>query len=191
MGGAAESHRNDHLGFASAAPRAFNFLTEIGFKQTNLTPTLVRYEHGDLVAQVYHGRRSHELGFQIGRGDELFSISEILRAEHAKDADRYHNYVALTRASVDSGVEQLASLVSTHAGRALGGDDRYFDLLRRQRAQWARGLATDVSVRQVRPQAAAAFREGRYREAAELYERILPHLSPAERAKLEVARKRK
>jgi len=43
---------------------------------------------------------------------------------------------------------------------------------------------------QLRPKADDAFRRGDYREAAELYERIQPRLTPAEKKKLSIARQR-
>jgi hypothetical protein len=42
----------------------------------------------------------------------------------------------------------------------------------------------------LRPRADEAFRRGNYQEAAELYERIRPRLTPAELKKLAVARER-
>ena len=42
----------------------------------------------------------------------------------------------------------------------------------------------------MRPKAEEAFRNGDYRRAAELYEEIVPRLTPAEAKKLALARKR-
>jgi hypothetical protein len=48
----------------------------------------------------------------------------------------------------------------------------------------------DVLASHVRPKTEAAFRERRYREAADLYEKIRARLTPTEVKKLEFARKR-
>jgi hypothetical protein len=77
-----------------------------------------------------------------------------------------------------------------YGDRVLEGDPEFFAGLRRQRESWAKDYALDVRAAQIRPRAEAAFREGRYREAADLYEQIAPRLSPVESAKLAAARKR-
>jgi hypothetical protein len=56
-------------------------------------------------------------------------------------------------------------------------------MLEDHRKSWSEGYALDVLEKQLRPKAQAAFQQGNYREAAELYERIRPRLSAAEEKK--------
>ena len=96
----------------------------------------------------------------------------------------------LAREGLRSGVEKLAELMRRHGERALQGDSGFFADIVVQGRSWAEGYSLDVLASQIRPKAEAAFREGRYREAAELYGRIAARLSVVEKAKLGVARKR-
>jgi hypothetical protein len=91
---------------------------------------------------------------------------------------------------VNTFLQQLADLVRRYGERALHGDPAFFALLRQQRKEWTKKYAFEVLCRQVRPKAEAAFREGRYREAAELYREIRAGLTPAEIKKLAIAEKR-
>ncbi len=178
------------LGFADFVRQGFEYLKDYGFTETEALPTIVRYRRGDLELNVYHGRRSYEIGLQIGHREEQFSIEEIVRATDPDAWEKFRYPAATTQKSLKSGVERLADLMRCNGKRALLGDPDFFADLRRQRQSWAEAYALDVLARQIRPKAEAAFRGGRYQEAAELYEKIAARLSPAEKAKLAVARKR-
>jgi hypothetical protein len=117
-------------------------------------------------------------------------MSALVRAADTAKADRYRNPVATTPAELARGLKQLADLVKQYGDRALRDDPAFFSDLRRQRKSWSESYALDVLAEQIRPKAGAAFRDGRYREAVELYERIATRLSPAEQRKLAAARKR-
>jgi hypothetical protein len=178
------------LNFASVVARRFGFLVDHGFVEMEALPTIVRYRKGDLDLNVYHGRQSFEVGFEIGHADERYSMSEIIRVTDPGVADQYRNAAATTGAELSAAVDRLADLVSQYAGRAFRNDPVFFTDLRQQRKSWSETYALDVLAQQIRPKAEAAFREGRYREAAELYGRIRARLTPTEIKKLEVARQR-
>lgn len=175
--------------FAAIVRQHFAFLADYGFYETESMPTIVQYRRGDLDLNVYRGGQSYEIGMQVGHADERFSMSELIRATDPEAAERYRNSAATTPVALVSGVERLAELLGRYGDRALRDDPGFFDDLRRQRQSWAENYALDVLAEHTRPKAEAAFREGRYREAAELYERIAARLSPAEKAKLAAARK--
>jgi hypothetical protein len=182
--------KRDHLNFMLAVRNHFAFLEESGFRVVEALPTIMRYGCGDLVAIVYHGRSSFELGLEAGREGEMYSMSELIRALDAVSGHSYRNFVATTEEQVQSGIQRLAELVKRHAEPLLRGDEGFFASLSLGRGTWAESYALDVLARQLRPQATEAFRQGRYDEAAELFERILPRLSPAERLKYDLARER-
>lgn len=181
-------HRD--LQFPQAVTRICAFLREFGFEDIEPSPTIVRYRCSDLVVNLYHGRHSYELGFEVGHENELFAMSELIRASDPDAAERYRNPVATTQAELVSGLQLLAELIRRYGDRALRNDPSFFELLRRQRKSWSEQYALDVLAEQVRPKAEAAFREGRYREAAELYGQIRARLGAAELKKLDVAMKR-
>lgn len=178
------------LGFAETVRRYFAFLAGFGFTEVESSPTIVRYRSGDLDLNVYYGRQSYEINMQVNHRDEQVSIEQIIRATDPVGWEKYRVYAATTPAGVKFGVERLAELVLRYGERALRDDPEFFADLTKKREAWADAFALDVLASQVRPKAEAAFREGRYREAAELYERIAARLSVAERAKLAAARKR-
>lgn len=183
-------HDRTRLNFADAAIERFRFLGGLGFALVESSLTLVRYAKGELEAHVYHGRRSYEIGFEVARGGDRYTISELIRATDSEAAARYRNYVATTAEEIAQGLTQLEGLVKRFGVLALRGEPEFFATLASQRKRWAEGFELDVLAGQLRPKADAAFRSGGYREAAELYERILPRLSAAELKRLAIAKKR-
>ena len=168
----------------------FAFVGDFGFREVDALPTIVRYLKDDLQLNVFHGRMSYEISMEIGRNDDLYPLWSLIHAIDPEAEASYRPWAATTSAAVTSGVERLATLVRRYGARALRGDPAFFEELRKVCDSWAHDYALDVLVSQVRPKAAAAFRDGRYREAMELYEEITERLTAAERAKLAFCRKR-
>jgi hypothetical protein len=186
----AEQPDRVRLNFAETATQAFAFLTDVGFSQVEAAPTIVRYRRRDVGADICHGRRSYELGVEIGRGETRYSISELIRATDAEAAKRYRVYAATTQEGVIEGLGQLADLARQYGTRALQGDASFYAVLDKQRSSWAHGYALDVLAGQLRPKAEEAFRGDHYLEAVKLLERIQPVLTPVELKKLTIAKNR-
>lgn len=178
------------LNFANAVRQRFAFLDDLGFSEVESLPTLVRYRNGDLEVTLYHGRSSFELGFEICRNGTRYSISELIGVADSEAAERYRSYAATTPDGIAAGLTQLEELVRRYGDRALRDDTAFFTMLEDHRKAWAEEYAIDVLARQLRPKAQAAFQQGNYREAAELYERIRPRLSTAEEKRLALAKER-
>jgi hypothetical protein len=178
------------MNFANAVSERFAFLDDLGFSKSESLPTLVRFRKGDLEINVYHGRQSFEIGFEIARQGAQYSISEIIRVTDPETAERYRNFSTTTPHGVAEGLTHLEELVKRYAGLALRGDPVFFAKLESQRKAWMEGYALDVLAGQLRPKAETAFRRGDYREAVALYEKIRPRLSATELKKLELARER-
>ncbi len=178
------------LNFADAVRKRFAFLSDHGFTETESLPTIVRYRKGNLEVDVYHGRQSFEVGFGIARQGTRYSLSELIRATDPAAAEQYRNETAKTPNGIAEALVHLQESVKRYGERALQGDAEYFSALETQRKSWAEGYALDVLEGQVRPKAEAAFRDGDYRQAAELYEKIRARLSAVELKKLALARER-
>lgn len=178
------------LDFADAVRKRFAFLRDRGFTETEASPTIVRYRKDDLEIDVSHGRQSFEVGFGIALQGTRYSLSELIRAADPVAAEQYRNEAATTPSRVAEALARLQELVERYGDRALQGDGMYFSGLERQRESWAQAYALDVLEGQVRPKAEAAFRDGDYRHAAELYEKIRARLSEVELRKLALARER-
>jgi hypothetical protein len=168
----------------------FAFLVPLGFSEVEASPEIVRYKNGTLDVMVHHSLLSFEVGLHIDRSGETFSISEVIRVADPVAAASYRCPTANTLEQLECGVHELSWLVRRFGERALLNDPEFFACLRGLRIVWSDAYALDVLVEHVRPRAETAFREGRYREAVELYEKIASRLTPAERAKLAAARKR-
>jgi len=178
------------LNFANLVETKFAFLAELGFSEVESQPTIVRFRKGDLALKVYHGRQSFEIGVELGHAGERYSMSELIRAADTGVAEQYRNPTAATSVDVAAGLDRLADLLQRFGARALRDDPAYFANLQQQRKAWSESYALDVLVEQVRPKAEAAFHEGRYAEAAQLYEKIAARLTVTEQKKLALARKR-
>jgi len=178
------------LNFADAVRKRFAFLGDHGFTEVESLPTIVRYRKDDLEIDVYHGRQSFDVGFGIARGSTRYSLSELIRAADPAAAESYRNEAATTANGIAEALAHLQELVRRYGARALPGDAEYFSALESQRESWAKEYALDVLEGQVRPKAEAAFRDGDYRQAAELYEKIRARLSATELKKLALARER-
>ena len=178
------------LGFKEAVRQHFKFLGRYGFNEILALTTIVQYRNRNLDVCVYHGRLSYEIGVEIYQADERFTIGELIRLSDEEAYEKYRSpMVSSSSVALDSAIERLATLLSKYGEKALQNDYATFDALRKQGVVLVEQLALDVLESQIRPLAAQAFRERRYKDAAKLYKKISARLSNAERAKLAFARK--
>jgi hypothetical protein len=180
------------LDFARQVRGAFGFLADAGFAEVEASPTLLRYQKGDVEIDIYHGRQSFEIGAGVsfsGTGTR-YAMSEIIRAVDPELAKGYRNAVATSPEGIAVGLAELAALMQRYGRGALSGEQEFVSALEQQRKQWAEGYALEVLTAQLRPRAEDAFRRGDYEQAAELYGRIRDCLSPAEAKKFSIAQQR-
>jgi hypothetical protein len=190
MGSSDNNPDQTRLDFVNTVAKAFAFLADLGFLQSEALPTIVRYKKGEVEVRVYYGRRSYELGFEIVRHGEKYSMSELMRLADPEAAARYRNFAATTQAGLTDGLVKLAELATKYAGLAMQGAPEFFTALEDRRRSWSKTFSLDVLEQQLRPKANEAFRRGSYQEAAELYERFMPRLTRAEAKKLAIAKDR-
>lgn len=178
------------LNFADAVARRFRFLEGMGFIEGESEPTEVYYQNKDLLVRISHGKSSFELRLELVRGEETFSLQELVRVTSPEAAEEYRAFAATTAPEMMVGVDKLARLTEIYLPRALDTLPGLFDRLRANRQVWADSLALDVLERQVRPKAEEAFRLGHFGYAAELYGRIYPRLTSTEKKKLKMAQRK-
>ena len=178
------------LNFANLAQETFAFLCDFGFVEVESLPTMVLYRKGGIEVDVYHGRRSYEIGFGITHDGVRYSLPEFIRVTDPEFEEQYRYPTATTQEALTQGLMKTAELVKHYGMQALQGVPAFFAILESQRKSWTEKYAFDVMARQVRPKANEAFRLGKYREAAEFYKRIESCLSPAEIKKLALAEER-
>jgi hypothetical protein len=184
------------LGFEKAVRKEFAFLkTEHQMQIVESQPTLVRYESDKFFVNVYHGRSSYELVFEVGRKtnpEEVqspFRPGDFLRVRDPEAANALRYYVAVSRDEVERGVRLLATGFRVTAEEVLKRPE-LFEQLKRNRTKAIEAFAEDVHERQTRPKAEEAFRRGDYKAAAALYGSMEGRLTPTERRKLQIARER-
>jgi hypothetical protein len=173
----------------------FSFLVTKGFRIVKHDKTLVRFESGQIFVNVYHGRKSYELGLEIGRhGDkayqeECFSMSEILRVTEPDMAKAYRNYAAKDDARIKQGVRELALLLSRLVDAGLLDDRQLFTRLEKQRTDWKKGFAKKVQMAQMTPTLDLAWRAKDFDSVVRLLEPVQDELNSTQLMKLEYAKK--
>jgi hypothetical protein len=155
--------------------------------------TFVRFESRRLFVNVYHGRKSFEIGLELGQtgSDEgPYSMWEILRLVEAEDAAAYRNFAATTAGGVAEGVARLASLFRVTVEGGILDDPGLFVRLARQRAAVSEAYAREVELAHAREALDAAWQARDYAKVVELLEPLRDDLTPSERQKLDIAKRR-
>ncbi len=178
------------LGFQDQSSQEFAFLAECGYQKLNSSITLTEYSNGFVGVNIYHGRRSYEIGFEIARNDRIYSIAEIIQIENYDAGEGYRNYVATTDVGVNEGLGNLSRLVKLYAAKPLQGHEAVFSKLDVQRKKWGERLELQTKITSIKPRADYAFRQAQYANAANLYDQIRSGLTPAELKKADMARAR-
>ena len=185
------------LGFKEAVLSAFYFLTtEYGFRCVKTEVTFVRYESSSAFINIYHGRGSFELGFEIGplaespELEEHFSLGDVVDVMDARKETGYNFFQVSDREGVQKFVPRLAELVRKYADLALRGNQEFFRRLREMQTQKSDLFLKEMRLEQIRPKVEIAWREKNYRKAVELYESVHNDLSSLELQKLDYARKK-
>lgn len=183
------------LHFAEVVEENFNFLAAHDFERTRRELTLVRFESKCVYVNVYHGRKSFELGLEVGQAalglpnGTPYTMSEIVRLAEPAKADEYRNYAARDAAGVRAGVQQLAALFRRYFDAGVLDDSGVFVRFKRQREAWAQDFAQEVNLRQVRRKLDVVWHAKKYSEVVELLEPLRATLTPTELKKLEYAKK--
>jgi hypothetical protein len=180
------------LGFIEYVKVSFSFLSkEYDFHVVKTEPTFVRYESSGVFVNIYHGRASFELGFEIGRLDDRtgkeeppYTLSMIVEHMGAKHRTGYTFFQCSTRDSVKQCVPKLANLVQSYAPSFLSGDPAAYKQLLKTRSDIGKRITKDFKLRAVREKATSAWRARDYAQVADLYESIFEDLTRAEISKL-------
>lgn len=176
--------------FEASVLEKFDFLVKSGYSIAIQDPTLITFTRRNILVDVYHGRRSEEIGIGLTVDDERFSLSELIRLNDEKLAEVFRNPLARDEAEIRQGVSKVAELLLNFGCKALEGDGAFLSALTTQRQARSLSYELDVLADQTRPLAEQAFRVGEYAEAAKLYARMSERLTRAEKAKLRLAKAR-
>lgn len=180
------------LWFAEEVKTRFSFLETLGFRCVRSEVTFVRFESSRVSINVYHGRRSFEIGLEIESAPsstEAYSFSEVLRLVDRQQAEHYRNYATHTAQGVAEGVRRLAGLFHRCVAAGILNDNQIFSRLKLQREELSRQYALETQLEQARRISEAAWRKKDYATVVKALKPLRAALKASEVRKLEFAEK--
>jgi hypothetical protein len=158
------------------------------------TETTVRWESTEVFVQVrYDARRSFEVGLEI---DQLakdtaqfgppFSLGEVLGLVGVDLAHRPF-FQASSEEDLNKALKTMARLLLQDGKQLLLNDGAAFRSLARQRDKDCREYAQNKRLTFMRAAAEKAWHEKDYKAVVDIYQAEMPHLSPAELKRYEIA----
>lgn len=176
-----------NLNFQNIAKHEFLFLKNLGFMEVEETSTIISYTKADMVVNIFHGRQSYEIDFEIIFKEIKFSLYDLMRSIDKELVQNYRIPAATTQEGVTNIVKSIAGLVRQYCLIALGGDSKFFSQLEEKRKLWVDEYWLKMKADQLRPKANEAFHNQNYPKAFELFREIESCLTPSELKKMEIA----
>lgn len=197
----AKNERNDvsgnrhSLSFAESVKNAFSFLADNhGFRAAEAGATFVRYESNKMFINIYHGRRSYEVGVEVGPLSDAeanrYGLPDVLGAllGGGRPENAYY-FQASDREGVRRCVEAVASLVERYYGEMLEGDPLVLKRVEAFTSERNDEYTRKVVQQPTRDSAERAWQEKDYPTVAQLYGSIRSDLTPVEQKRMEYAKK--
>jgi hypothetical protein len=149
------NNNRSELFFAEAVEKHFSFLHEHEFKRVQSAPTFVRFESSRSYVNVYHGRRSYEIGLEIGLlnlgSDEIsHSMSEIIRLIEPEELAKYRDYMSNTPEGVAEGVRRLAARFRCNVDAGILEDPEFFERLQKSHKAAVHDYWKEMELAQIR-----------------------------------------
>lgn len=184
--------------FATMARDVFGFLEQRSFAFSWNGGYGVRFHTSMVCVDVhYDATRSDELevmiGLMAGVSHEVkrrFMISEMLRVTGHPDLGKATRFVQCRADEVRSRLEWLAGLLREHCSRLLDGDLALFEALDEQQDADCRDYAMRRELARATREAGQAWQQRNYGDVVRQLEPLARYLPPAEKMRLEIARKR-
>jgi hypothetical protein len=186
------------LGFTSEVLSTFHFLTQdYDFKCVKTDITFVRYESGSIFINIYHGRRSYELGVEIGKlekdpnAQEIgYTIGEIMDFAGVRKDLKFTFFQSSNRDQIKILVRKLAEYVKSYAGPILNGDLKILKKVQILQKEKSDAYIKEMNFRHIREMADVAWKQKDYVKFVGLYSPVEGDLTSVEAKKLEYARKK-
>ena len=179
--------------FGEAAALEFSFLvSELGFECNERGQTLARFEKEGVLVNIYHGRSSFEVSFEVVIADRPgAAVVTASPADVAALGDLEGNYFFQSSNPdvVLVLLHQLATLLSDH-GRGLLRPD----MLLVERVRWVQSKRSQEQMKKweledARRDAEVAWKEHRWGDLIRALSPVEAHLLESERKKLSYARR--
>lgn len=180
------------LRFAEEVKDRFSFIEALGFRCVRSEATFVRFESPGIGINVFHGRRSFEIGLEIESTQsptESYSTPEIVRLVDKEKGDHYKYYATHTAQGVAEGVRQLAELFQHCVATGILNDSRIFSRLTQQKKELVAKYAREIKLHQARRKSEIAWHKKDYAAVVEALKPLRAALTATEVGKLEFAEK--
>jgi len=187
------------LGFKEMAIKAFYFLErDYGYKCVVANDTFIRYECNLTFVNIYHGRTSYEIGFEVGPRnkdhdvdlEERFSLFDLLELAGVREELGYEFYQASTTETMIPIVDKIAEWVKVYGVDALKGDANTFARLTEIQKKLSDNYLENIELRRVIEKATSAWKDRRFADYIKICKPFENKLSPTERNKLEYAKRK-
>jgi hypothetical protein len=181
------------LNFPEIVQKHFSFLNNYGYKINQRNETFVQYTGKEKFINIFHGRKSYELGLEIGslkNPENTYSIYSLLMLIDKKKADNYKVYAARTVTSIEEGLTNLAEHFRFCISSETFNDANIFGLLYKQRLIKNHEYALNVKLAHMREALEKAWSNKNYRIVVEILEPFEKNLTSVEAKKLTYAKKK-
>jgi hypothetical protein len=186
------------LGFTPEVLSVFNFLIQdYDFKCVKTDVTFVRYESGSIFVNIYHGRRSYELGVEIGKlekdpnvPENWYTIGEILDFVGVRKDLKFTFFQTSNKDQIKILLKRLAEYVKNYAGAILRGEVEILKKIQILREEKSDAYIKEMNLRHIREMADVAWKQKDYVKFVGLCSPVEDDLTPVEAKKLEYARKK-
>jgi len=185
------NHRS-FLRFADEVKREFAFLDSHKFRCVRAEMTFVRFESPPCAINIYHGRRSYEIGLEVefSQSNDTYSFSEIMRLGKCNQDEQYRRFTANSVNGIATGVHELADRFRKCVDIDILYDERSYFRLKELRKEWIENYALKVELLQARKKSNEAWKKTDFYQFVEVLTPLQEHLSQVESRKFEYARKK-
>lgn len=183
-----------NLDFSLFVKEKFCFLeNDFDFSLGEIETTIVRYRSPLMVVNVYHGRQSYEIGFEICKIDEepiaCFSLPVILRAVTPAYKGQIF-FQASERDAIEQCVKTIAKLVEEHCAGLLRGNSNDLKAVQEMQKEMTIEVTKQYTVAPVKNKAIVAWQRRDYLTVVTLYEAVKNDLNDIEKQRLKYAKKK-
>lgn len=181
--------------FALEARHQFDALAQqFGLSCVLSNEWVVRFESDSVFLSVnFDNGRSYELGVEFGKKkpqkpERPFSLAEVLRLMGSAEAQAVDGIMISDSSRLSHALGRLSSLTAQYASDFLLGNDFSFAQVAKLRERESDAYALEGSLRTARARSETAWAKRDYQSIIDALEPLEPHLSPAEKKRLEYAR---
>jgi hypothetical protein len=132
----------------------------------------------------------YSLFIEIGTNDGLYQTSLWDIMQYATGEGKAASYMASDEEKLRKGLQRLSDYVNMYGHEALSGNVEFYKQIQKNRETLEKTYAAGNRIDNIEELAKAAWEKQDYIEIINLYESISEHLSPLQRKRLSISKKR-